>query len=231
MPEGALDWTRLRLVVFDVDGTLYRQSTLRRRMMKLLFLDAILRRSITSIRIIREYRLQRELLADEGAYGFEPILRRRVAERCGVPDQVVASVVGEWIERRPLAQLAGSLYPDIVPLFDAIRRSGRKIGILSDYPVRGKLEALGLEADYLVAAADPEVDVMKPDPRGLEHLMWLAGEGPETTLLIGDRPERDGEAARRAGVPVLLRSTSVPGYYCLEQFDGIASILRGAACE
>ncbi len=225
MGGNALDWTKIRLVVFDVDGTLYRQSILRRRMLKLLIRDALTRRSISSIQIIREYRAQRERLAEEKTKGFEPILRRRVAEKIGVSDDAVAAVVTEWIERRPLMELARALYPDVRPLFDAIRASGRKIGILSDYPARDKLEALGLRADYFIAAGDPEVQLMKPHPAGLQRLMLLAGEPPDATILIGDRPERDGEAARRAGVQVLLRSRSVPGYYCLHQLDELTGML------
>jgi HAD superfamily hydrolase (TIGR01549 family) len=228
MGENPLDWAKIRLVVFDVDGTLYRQSTLRRRMLKLLIRDALTRRSMASIRILRDYRTQRERLAEEEAKGFEPILRRRVAENCGVSDQTVANVVTEWIERRPLMELGQSLYPDIIPLFDVIRRSGRKIGVLSDYPVADKLQALGLEADYTVAAGDPEVEIMKPHPAGLQYLMRIAGESSDATLLIGDRAERDGAAARRAGVAVLLRSKAVPGYHCVESFDDLACALGKA---
>ena len=49
--------------------------------------------------------------------------------------------------------------------------------------------------------------VLKPHPKGLEALMAAAGAGPHETVMIGDRAERDGLAARRAGTRVLLRST------------------------
>lgn len=228
MRENSLDWSKIRLVIFDVDGTLYRQSTLRRRMVNLLIRDALARRSTSSIRILREYRAERERLAEDETEKFEPILRRRVAEKFRIPHETVTAVVSEWIEKRPLLELGRCLYPDVIPLFDAIRGSGRKIGILSDYPVRDKLKSLGLEADYSVAAGDPDVGMMKPHPAGLEHLMRRAGQRPDATVLIGDRPERDGEAGRRAGVSVLLRSRPVPGYYCASTFDDLARALRKA---
>jgi putative hydrolase of the HAD superfamily len=228
MPENPLDWDKIRLVIFDVDGTLYRQSTLRRRMLTLLVRDALAQRSTSGLRILREYRAERERLADDETANFELVLRRRVAEKCQVSDETVTAVVSEWIEKRPLSELGRCLYPDVIPLFEAIRGSGRKIGILSDYPVRDKLKALSLKADYSVAAGDPEVGMMKPHPAGLEHLIRLAGEQPESTVLIGDRPERDGEAGRRAGVPVLLRSRPVPGYHCSSNFDELVRTLRKA---
>src|SRR3546814_6603167 len=84
---------------------------------------------------------------------------------------------------------------------------------LSDYPAVAKLEALGLAADFIVAAADDGVGVMKPSPAGLIHLMERAGASARSTILIGDRPERDGEAGRRAGVRTYIRSSRpVPGH-------------------
>jgi putative hydrolase of the HAD superfamily len=80
------------------------------------------------------------------------------------------------------------------------------------------LFALGLEADYVVSAS--EVGVLKPHPRGLLKILQLAGEGPETAVLVGDRAERDGESARRAGVKALIRtSTPLPEYVCFQTFD------------
>jgi putative hydrolase of the HAD superfamily len=50
--------------------------------------------------------------------------------------------------------------------------------------------------------------------------MDMAGESPDTTVLIGDRADRDGEAARRAGVRCLLRtSTPVEGWRCFAGYD------------
>ena len=57
------------------------------------------------------------------------------------------------------------------------------------------MHAIGLVPDYVVAAGDPEVGVLKPHPRGLEVLMAAAGADAAETVVIGDRPERDGAAA------------------------------------
>ena len=75
----------------------------------------------------------------------------------------------------------------------------------SDYPAEEKLAALGLRAEVVVSATDPEVDRLKPDPRGLEVALARLGASAEHCLLVGDRDERDGEAARRAGVEWRLK--------------------------
>jgi HAD superfamily hydrolase (TIGR01549 family) len=80
------------------------------------------------------------------------------------------------------------------------------IGILSDYPVGAKLSALGLDADHTVCAGDAGIGLLKPNPRGLEAIIAAAGTTPSQTVLIGDRADRDGAAAKRAGAWPLLKS-------------------------
>ena len=116
-------------------------------------------------------------------------------------------IVDEWIEERPLSYLARCRYPGLQELFPAFRRKKKIVGIFSDYPADGKLAALGLSADLVISARDDRVRILKPHPRGLQVLLSEAGVKPQSALLIGDRPERDGFAAQRAGVQALIRSS------------------------
>lgn len=187
--------------------------------------DGLRRGSFRTLSVLREYRLRRERLGDQEIEDFEERLLAEVAALFGITQEEIRGIVSEWIDTRPLSVLKACRYTSIDQLFDRIRASGRKIGILSDYPAATKLSVLGLEADYVVDAR--EVGFLKPHPRGLERIMALAGEQPETTVLIGDRAERDGEAARRAGVRALLRTSKpIKGWCCFESyadplFDGI----------
>lgn len=214
-----VDWSSVRLVVFDVDGTLYRQRPVRLRMAAALVVDGLRRRSLSTIRALGAYRRLREELADNGTTAFEAELARAVAAVTGLAELQVSALVDDWMNRRPLPLLMKARFPGVERLFDAIRASGRGIGVLSDYPAIAKLEALGLAADFIVAAADDGVGVMKPSPAGLLHLMERAGASARSTILIGDRPERDGEAGRRAGVRTYIRSSRpVPGHNCFAGF-------------
>jgi FMN phosphatase YigB (HAD superfamily) len=79
---------------------------------------------------------------------------------------------------------------------------------------------LGLKADHIVSAEDQAIGVLKPNPKGLIALMRAAGADPGTTVLIGDRPDRDGLAARRAGVRAMIRSRRpLPGWQTFASFD------------
>jgi FMN phosphatase YigB (HAD superfamily) len=71
--------------------------------------------------------------------------------------------------------------------------------------------------------------LLKPHPRGLEVLIAAAGVKPHETILIGDRPERDGLAARHVGAWALIRSSRpVEGWQSVTSFDDavFAPVLR-----
>lgn len=199
-----MNWRAAKLVVFDVDGTLYDQSALRARMAILLGLHCLKATSLRTAQILRVYRHEREVLAEHEVEDFEPALLAIVADRVRAPVDKVRLTVRDWIEQRPLPLLRSCRYPGVAPLFDAIRASGRRIGILSDYPAEDKLKALGLPFDHMVSAGDADVRLMKPNPRGLERMLAIAGVDRNEAMLIGDRPERDGAAGIRAGVKTYL---------------------------
>ncbi|RXT19627.1 haloacid dehalogenase [Rhizobium leguminosarum] len=201
-----VDWGSIRFVVFDVDGTLYNQRRLRLRMAGELLADAVARGSLINLRVLRAYRSLREATGKEEIDDFQANLMARVVARTGQPAEKIEAVVSEWIVRRPLAYIASCRYDGLVELFTGLRRQNKAIGIYSDYPADEKLQRMTLSADYVLASTDPGVGILKPHPRGLQMLMQRAGVGPGQTVLIGDRPERDGLAARRAGVLPLIRS-------------------------
>jgi putative hydrolase of the HAD superfamily len=214
------DWDGIRLVVFDVDGTLYRQRPLRLWMARDLLLHSLLKRDLNVITVLRNFRRIRERLADEQIVDFEPALIAETAATTANTPDTVRAIATEWLERRPLPYLAGCLYPRLTQLLAGLRRNGKSIGVLSDYPAKAKLAALGLTADHIVTADDEGVRLLKPHPRGLESLMTAAGVQASATVLIGDRADRDGVAARRAGARALIRSSRpIEGWQTFAGFD------------
>lgn len=207
VPES-FDWSAIDLVVFDVDGTLYRQSGMRRAMARDLALHCLRRRSLTPLRVLRAYRARRETLGAAGAEDFEARAREAAAQAAAASPEAVAAIVAQWMDTHPLRYLDRLRYGHVAALFETLRRSGRRIGVLSDFPAAQKMAALGLRADIVVAATDAEVMRCKPHPRGLEVVMRRAGAAPSATLMIGDRWERDGLAAQAAGTRFLLRGAA-----------------------
>lgn len=216
-PFTSADWADIRLVAFDVDGTLYRQNPLRLKMARDMLLHTIMKFDFDVMRVVGVYRRIRERLADEEVSDFD---HRLIADTARLtsrsPNQVIA-IVSEWIAERPVPYLRDCLYSGVAQLFDGLRRDGKTIGILSDYPATAKLAALGLAADHVIAA--PDVGVLKPHPKGLQSLMSAAGATAGETVYIGDRAERDGRAGERAGVRTLiLSSKAIEGYQTFATF-------------
>jgi HAD superfamily hydrolase (TIGR01549 family) len=219
MTGAPVNWESIRLVVFDVDGTLYNQKALRLRMLKGLVGHTIASRSLETLIILRFYRKLREMIGEQEIDGFESVLLARTAQKAGVEQAKVRSLVREWMEQRPLAHIRACRYPHVLELFAALKRRNKIIGIFSDYPAVEKLRAMDLKADIIVSATDENVGILKPNPRGLAVIMAAAGVGPQETILIGDRTERDGEAAQRAGTASLIRSNKpIKGWLCFANY-------------
>jgi putative hydrolase of the HAD superfamily len=199
------DWRDIRLVAFDVDGTLYRQRPLRLRMGRDMLLHTVAKRDLSAIGVISAYRRIRERLGDEEVVDFERVLIAETAKATSMSPESVQTIVSEWIETRPLRYLRSCLFSGVPQLFAGLQRAGRKIGIFSDYPATEKLAAMGLAAHHVVAACD--VGLLKPHAKGLESLMAAASATARDTLFIGDRVDRDGIAGQRAGVRTLIRSS------------------------
>lgn len=106
------------------------------------------------------------------------------------------------METAPLDLLADARTPGLIEFLTAARNSGQRIGAVSDYPAQAKLTALGVRDlfDVVVCAQDAGVQALKPEPAGILLALQQLGVTPDAAVYIGDRPEVDGEAARRAGV-------------------------------
>ena len=207
-------------MVFDVDGTLYSQSRLRRRMLGRLISDACGSRSLRTIRILRVFRQIRESLGNHPSADFLIQQYQQTADRCQVSVDEVRRLTNDWLEQRPLPFLAACRYPHLEALFLALRTAGKRVAVFSDYPAVGKLSALGLQAWPIVCATDEEVARLKPNPAGLLRILNQCGVHPNRTLMIGDRFDRDGLAAGRANVRALIRSRRVhPEFDTFQGFD------------
>ena len=198
-------------IVFEIDGTLYRQGPLRRAMF-LRLLKMLASRPVSgwqTIRVLSAYRHAQESLRGmriEGDVATAQI--RHACERTGVAPEAIADCVDHWMERQPLALLPRCIQPGILPFLEACRARGVRLGALSDYPAEAKLQALGMDGlfDVVVTAQSPDVNVFKPDPRGLLVVLERLGVTAGETLYVGDRVDVDAATAVAAGVRCAILS-------------------------
>ena len=154
--------------------------------------------------IIKTFRKEREKLAESGREGISKLQYEVCAAKLGVSDEKVNRLIEKWILRKPLKYMADARYRNIQELFAVLRENQIKVAVYSDYPAKQKLEKLGLTADLVVSADHPEIDRLKPHPAGLQFIMKHFGLAAAQCLMIGDRDDRDGKAARQAQMPFQL---------------------------
>lgn len=211
--DGSIDWTYIKAVVFDVDGTLYDQSRLRKHMLLALLRHYLPRPwQLGDMLLLSRFRAEREQRAGYGCVGLQEAQYTWCAGKGGYTAAKVQQVVEHWMHRFPLRYLTSCIYPGTALFFDALRAKGLQVAIYSDYPAVDKLEAMGLQADVVVSSTDPEVNYLKPDPRGLRLVARRLGLDVSECLFIGDRQELDGACAESAGMPYLILGKGQEAY-------------------
>lgn len=200
----------LRGILLDVDGTLYHAAPVRIGMVLRLGL-AFARSPRQARRVVRAVvayrRAQESLRARDGACDDLDAEQLRVAAGgCGLPADFVAASVRTWFEAKPLPLLRWARRRGLLAFLAAAAKHSVPVAAVSDYPVEAKLNALGVRRHFraVVSAQDREVRRFKPDPTALRVALARLGVEPQEALHVGDRPEVDGVAAARAGVPCVV---------------------------
>ncbi len=204
--SALFDWNGVDLVVFDIDGTLYDAARLRRAMLRRLLSHAWQTRSLRTLRVLHTFRAVREALGQEEGADFLSLQYTHTAARTGCKAREVEVLVQEWMEQRPLPLLRACRWPLVPEVFAGLRRAGKAVWALSDYPAVDKIQALALTVDGAVSATDAAIARLKPDPRGLLAILERTGVPASRTLMVGDRLDRDAAVAQRAGVGAWILS-------------------------
>ena len=194
----------LRAVLFDLDGTLYRQRPLRLRMTAEL-LSVVGSRPLSgwrTMQVLKAYRrAQESMRLASGPY--DPEAQIEAAAACtGVSRRQVSQIVTEWMIERPLKHLPRYRAVGLIPMLDQLHVQSVRLGVLSDYAAHEKLRALGLEDRFcpILAAGDPDIRALKPDPRGFIVAAARWQLEPAQVLMVGDRADVDAIGASAAGM-------------------------------
>lgn len=193
--------------VFDLDGTLYDQPRLRMIMAARLAAYYICRpHKMGDLLILQHFRKVKE--GWDKSSSEEDIIEQ-VAKDKNISADRVRAIVRKWIYDNPLSALARTKDDELISRIGSLREAGRTVVILSDYPTHDKLAALGVAVDREYSPEDGRIKKLKPAPDGLKIIMSDFGVLPEDVLMIGDREEKDGEAAKAAGVDHIILARKV----------------------
>jgi HAD superfamily hydrolase (TIGR01509 family) len=201
MKLSQIPLSQIRLVIFDLDGTFYNLGKMRKRVIRDMVFYYLLRpHRWREMRWIQTFRSVREKMAEMPHARLDESSYENVAARTTGSPEEVHQVVNRWMLQHPLPYLAQMVYPEVRPLLKQLKQSGIELAVFSDFPAQKKIKAMGLEISAVYSAHHPEIDQLKPSPKGLLHISQSFGVPPEQCLMVGDRDDRDGEAARRAGM-------------------------------
>ncbi|HMR83798.1 MAG TPA: HAD family hydrolase [Niabella sp.] len=195
----------IKLVIFDVDGTLYNQRKLQLNMcLSLLKYYLVHPLEIKDLYILYQFRKEREKHSGYNSNNLNEEQYEWCASKLHIPLKRVKAVISKWIYDMPLQYLRSTKYSGTSALFDTLRRQNIKIAVYSDYPANDKLNVMGLKTDISVSSTDAEINSFKPSPRAVYFVCKELNIAKEACLFIGDRDSRDGQCARNAGIRYIV---------------------------
>jgi HAD superfamily hydrolase (TIGR01549 family) len=181
----------IRLVTWDVDGTLYRRRALERA----LVLDC-LKRTWREPRVWSDLQAARRYSAHAEAWRG-----RTLTEAWKTEHAEGAKLVEPWLAR-VLERVAPR--PEAIRHLDDIRAARLTQVVLSDFASVEKLRALKLDGYFTAIYACSAIGALKPSPVPFQHVQQAHGVAPHEHLHIGDRPDTDEVGAKAAGARCLI---------------------------
>jgi HAD superfamily hydrolase (TIGR01549 family) len=204
----------VRAIVFDVDGTLYNQHSLRRAMaweLALAFCSSP-KEQIKIVRFLKAYRNVQEHLRESSAVQRNLMARQlELACECSnTPQAKALEYLERWFEREPLKHLKRLANADVSRFIQQAKSNGLALGVYSDYPSAEKLKVLGLGGLFEVISCSSDADIgkFKPDPTGLHQTLKRLAVRAEDAVYVGDRMDVDLPCARAAGLHAIILDSS-----------------------
>ncbi|MBB6269870.1 HAD superfamily hydrolase (TIGR01549 family) [Pedobacter cryoconitis] len=199
-----IDWENLKVLILDVDGTLYSQSRLRTKMLFALLKYYLVRPlQLKELLILYFFRSEREKRAGYCSNNLENEQYQWCAAKVSAPLKKIQAVVSKWMFEFPNPYLYDCRYPELYPFLQLVKKHQIKIAVYSDYKALDKLKELKIDADLVVASTDASINCLKPKPLALFYIMQKLEVRPEQCLYIGDREELDGACAASAKIRYL----------------------------
>jgi putative hydrolase of the HAD superfamily len=198
----------LEAVAFDLDGTLYPNLNFYPRIIPFVLKEWKFLYAFGQARnIIRSRQEECEMENRD----FYTVQAQETAKILKLDDSSVETIK-EKIERdiyrgwEPHFKKV-KLFPYIKKTLRLLREKRLKIGLLSDFPYRRKIDNLGLEAFWDAAICSEEVGVLKPGDKPFFLLAERLGVRSEQMLYVGNSIRYDVQGAHRAGMKTALKTS------------------------
>lgn len=184
---------KLRALAFDIDGTLYPNYRMYLHSLgpallhpRLAINFGIVRKKIRSVRPVKNFRhLQAEMLA----------------ERMGTSAEHAFAMAERYLYENWHVSFRGvKPFPGVRKVLEEFKAAGFPLAAMSDFPIQGKLDYLGLGGIWDAAFTSEDTHYLKPHPEPFERLIAELDIPPEEILYIGNSYAYDVLGARAVGM-------------------------------
>lgn len=221
----------LKAVAFDLDGTLYPNYLLYIRLLPKLALHPFFYSAFSKARNTLHYPTGNYPpggYAEEGS--FYDKQAEAVAKLLGKPGGQIKQKLEERVYTSWEKHFSGiRLFPQLKETLCELRRSGLRLGILSDFPPAKKLSLLGLNGFFDTALSSEETGALKPSGIPFAALARALDAQPGEILYVGNNVQYDIEGAKAAGMETALikRNSFSTGYVTKHSAGSAGFVFRG----
>jgi putative hydrolase of the HAD superfamily len=193
-------------IAFDLDGTLYPNYRLNIKLIPFILKETRLLIAFGKARTIIRKEQESGSVQQKDFYEYQAEITSKIL---GVPALQIKEKIDLLIYKgwQPL-------FKNIMPFknalltLTALRNSGFKLGLLSDFPPEKKLEYMGLSGIWDVVYCSEYSGALKPNPLSFAHLAAQMNLPPEKILYVGNSLSYDVAGAAKAG----MKTAWIRGY-------------------
>jgi len=238
--------SRFPAVAFDLDGTLYPDSSLNIRLVPFLMKESKHMKAFgkARVRVREEARISEEAAnretpafgtnaqaANPGASALDKNAQaanldelsssfiykqqaRFMSEILGIDPKLLEEKNERAIYRgwEPLFKKV-RLFSHVKETLRSLRENGVKLGLLSDFPPKTKLENLGLGGLWDVILCSEEIGRLKPHPLPFQKLAQAMGFPAEKIIYVGNSFPYDVQGAKKTGMKTAWIRTGISGLF------------------
>ena len=186
-------------IAFDIDGTLYPNWALWRRLGPFLYSNACFLIRFGKVR--EEIRIWQETHPGESHRDFFAWQASLMAPYLDVSGEEAQKLIDEKIYEgwKPIFSRVRP-FPHLDETFSAMKKAGLKIGLLSDFRPDQKGDIWGLASQCDVIIGSEESGALKPSPVPFKALAAALGVKCERILYVGNSVRSDVEGASAVGM-------------------------------
>lgn len=184
---------KIKAVVFDVDGTLYPNYKM--------FLNSAFFFLIHPV-VARTFRRVRKKVRELGRVGdLKQAQAFLFADYTDVPPEKAEKLISKYIYGTFISLFKWvKPFPYMKDVLSKLKRSGLKLGIISDFPIEKKLSCLGLDEYWDIAISADEIGFLKPDKYSFISAAEKLNIPPDEIIYVGNNYKYDIIGAVNAGM-------------------------------